>query len=95
MRGVAAAFGLDPNDDRYDLTGLTYLMDVPMPPSGCSAVYHPPSTTASGRGYLSRNYDFSIGSLADMMGLPLPPPVRATPAAVHRAPRPAVATTAA
>ncbi|MGB7218174.1 MAG: hypothetical protein WBD07_05150 [Vicinamibacterales bacterium] len=43
IRGVAAAFGIDPNDDRYDIAGLTYHMDVPMPPSGCSAVYYPPS----------------------------------------------------
>lgn len=78
VRGVAAAFGLEPSDDRYDLTGLTYLMDVPMPPSGCSAVYYPPSTTAGGGGYLSRNYDFSIGSLADMMRVPLPTAVKDT-----------------
>ncbi len=39
MKGIAAAFGLDLEDDRYDLTGLTYLMDLPMPAFGCSAVY--------------------------------------------------------
>jgi Acyl-coenzyme A:6-aminopenicillanic acid acyl-transferase len=77
MRGLAAAFGLDPEDNRYDLTGACYNMDLPMPASGCSAIYYPPLTTASGSGYLSRNYDFSIGSLAEMMRLPLPPEVKA------------------
>jgi predicted choloylglycine hydrolase len=76
MRGVAAAFGLDPNDERYDLTDLFYKIDVPGQAPGCSVVYYPPSTTASGGGYLSRNYDFSIGTMADVMGLPLPPEVR-------------------
>jgi Acyl-coenzyme A:6-aminopenicillanic acid acyl-transferase len=75
MKGVAAAFGLDPGDDRYDLTGLAYLTDLPMPPFGCSVVYYPPATTATGRGYLSRNYDFFIGSMAEMLGVPLPPDV--------------------
>lgn len=73
MRGVAAAFRLDPDDDRYDLTGLAYHTDLLVPTFGCSAVYYPPATTATGRGYLSRNYDFFIGSMADVMHLPLPP----------------------
>lgn len=81
MRGVAAAFGLAPDDDRYDLTGLMYNADMPqqaMPvrAPGCSVVYYPPSTTATGGGYLSRNYDFSIGTMADLMQVPLPPEVK-------------------
>ena len=71
-RGVAAAFGFDTNDDRYDFTGIRYNLDLPRPP-GCSVVYYPPSTTASGGGYLSRNYDFSTGTLADLLGMSLPP----------------------
>jgi hypothetical protein len=86
VRGVAAAFGLDPGDDRYDVTGLAYLMDVPVQPSGCSAVYYPPSTTATGGGYLSRNYDFSIGSLADLLEVPLPRAVKDKPAPVMSEP---------
>jgi hypothetical protein len=77
-RGVAAALGIDPNDDRYDLPGLTYLMDVPLPPPGCSAVYYPPATTVSGGGYLGRNYDFPICSLAEMLRVPLPSSVMAS-----------------
>jgi predicted choloylglycine hydrolase len=76
MKGVADAFGIDPNDDRYDLTFMDYLTDVPMPTYGCSAVYYPPSTTATGRGYLSRNFDFSVDSMADMFGVPLPSEMR-------------------
>lgn len=80
VRGVAAAFGLAPDDDRYDLTGLMYNSDMPqqaMPvrAPGCSVVYYPPSTTATGGGYLSRNYDFSIGTMADLMQVPPPPDV--------------------
>jgi hypothetical protein len=77
-RGVAAAFRLDPGDDNYDLTGLSYNLDMPMQLPGCSAVYYPPSTTANGAGYLSRNYDFSIDSIADVMQVPLPPELKGT-----------------
>jgi hypothetical protein len=58
MKGVAAAFGLDPDDERYDLTGLAHLIGLPQPAFGCSVVYYPPLTTVTGHGYLSRNYDF-------------------------------------
>jgi hypothetical protein len=76
MKGVAAALGLDPEDDRYDLGGLAYLTDLPMPALGCSVVYYLPATTATGGGFLSRNYDFFMGSMADMLGVPLPPDVK-------------------
>jgi hypothetical protein len=76
VEGVAAAFGVDPEDDRYDLSGLGFNLDLPLPPMGCSVVYYPPAATVSGSGYLSRNYDFSTGSLADIMQIPLPPEVK-------------------
>lgn len=78
MRGVAAAFSLQATDDRYDFSNLLYGVDrpqsatQPMPPLGCSVVYYPPTVTASGGAYLSRNFDFSIGSIADVFGLPNP-----------------------
>lgn len=78
LRGLAAALEIDFDDDRYDLAGITYNMDVPQPPGGCSAVYYPPSTTATGQGFLSRNYDFSIGPLAELVNAPLPPDLLAT-----------------
>ena len=34
MLGAYAAFGLDPQDDRFDLSGLWYNLDVPPPPAG-------------------------------------------------------------
>ena len=55
VRGVAEAFGVDPDGDEYDLTTLTYNMTVPAPAMGCSVVYYPPATTTDG-GLLSRNY---------------------------------------
>jgi hypothetical protein len=70
VRGAASAFGRDADDHGYDFTGLRYNMDLPLPAPGCSVAYYPPSTTASGAGYLSRNYDFSTGTLADLMQLP-------------------------
>jgi hypothetical protein len=87
MQGVASAFGVHPEDDRFDLSNLVYNADIPIPPPlGCSAVYFPPSTTASGHGYLSRNYDFSIGPKAEIAHVPLPserlaelPPVMSEP----------------
>src|SRR5215471_17265695 len=59
MRGVAAAFGVDPEDDGFDLSALIYNVGLPPSSTGCSAVYVPPSSTDTGHGYLSRNFDFS------------------------------------
>jgi len=70
---MAAAFGLDPMDERYDLTNLRVNLEVELPAMGCSVVYYPPATTAGSCGYLSRNLDFPIDiSIADVMQLPLP-----------------------
>jgi hypothetical protein len=80
MNGVAAAFDLDPDDDRYDLTGLAHLTDLPQAATGCSVVYYPPATTVTGHGYLSRNYDFVVGSMADLMMVPEPPDANPAPA---------------
>jgi hypothetical protein len=77
MCGVAAAFGLDPYDDRYDLSNLWGNLEAEMPAMGCSVAYYPPSTTASGHGYLSRNLDFPMDiTIADVMRLSLSAEVR-------------------
>jgi hypothetical protein len=76
MRGAYSAFGLDPQDDHFDLSALWYNLDVPPPPAGCSVVYYPPAVTTTGSGYLSRNYDFSTSSMADVMQIPLPQEVK-------------------
>jgi hypothetical protein len=74
MRGVAAAFGVDPENDAFDLSGLIYNAfwggNVPV---GCSTVSVPPSLTATGHGYLSRNLDFPPVLLADVLHFPLSP----------------------
>jgi hypothetical protein len=73
MQGVAAAFGVHPEDDRFDLSNLIYNGDIPMLALGRSSVmYFPPSTTATGDGYLSRNYAVSVDSMADVTRDPLP-----------------------
>ncbi len=65
-RGVAAALKIDPTDC---ITEIPYNQEVPF---GCSVVYYPPAITESGDGCVSRNYDFPIGTLPDIMGIPLP-----------------------
>jgi hypothetical protein len=59
MRGVAAAYGKDLNDDSCDFSSLGYARIH----AGCSVVYYPPQLTVSGQGIVSRNYDFSTGTL--------------------------------
>lgn len=77
MRGVAAAFGVDPQDDGFDPSAITYNIGLPLFTAGCSAVSIPPSLTATGHGYLSRNFDFPTGSIADFLHVPLPPEEKA------------------
>ncbi len=82
-RGVADAYGLRFEDDAVDPTTLLYAFPGASA-GGCSVIYYPPQTTASGHGLLSRNYDFSTGSLPEVLGEPLPsgtklPPVMGEP----------------
>jgi penicillin V acylase-like amidase (Ntn superfamily) len=59
MRGVAEAFGQDVADDSTVLSevGFTELR------AGCSIVHLPRTTTADGKSVVSRDYDYSTGSL--------------------------------
>jgi len=66
-RGAARELGLDPSDDRYDFSMLSYGFS---PPPMCSCVYYPPALTESGHGILARNYDFTTGTFADVWGAP-------------------------
>jgi hypothetical protein len=68
MQGVADVYGLDPSDDRFELSFLFYYWEVP----GCSNVFYPPQCTATGHATLSRNYDFSTGTIFELMGRPAP-----------------------
>lgn len=59
MRGVASAYGKDINNDAWNFSSLGF----PLHQAGCSVVYYPPASTAEGTGIVSRNYDFSTGTL--------------------------------
>jgi hypothetical protein len=59
MRGVALAFDHRPDDDSWDHSGL----DFTQLKAGCSVAYLPPESTAMGTGVVSRDYDYSTGSL--------------------------------
>ena len=80
-RGAASAFGADAEDDRYNFSVLWYNMDLPLRP-GCSNAFYPPQRSSDGHAYLSRNYEFSTGTLADVAGIPLPPEINAQLAAM-------------
>src|SRR5262245_40563715 len=58
--GAAKAFGKAPDDDAWDFTGIGYLLKLPF---GCSVVHYPPGVMADGAGVLSRNYDFTTGTI--------------------------------
>jgi hypothetical protein len=60
MRGVASAFGRRLDEDTQNFTVLGYLASFR---PGCSVVYYPPGTTAAKTGIVSRNYDFSTGTV--------------------------------
>jgi len=60
MKGLAAAYGLNIQDDSYDFSGL---FQKQMTPPGCSVVFYPASATESGHNILSRNYDFTTGDI--------------------------------
>ena len=66
------------------MTGLAHLINVAQPAFGCSVVYYPPNTTVTGHGYLSRNYDFFVGSMADLMMVPHPPDAEPAPAVMSK-----------
>ncbi|MBK1784380.1 C45 family peptidase [Prauserella cavernicola] len=63
LSGVAAAFGLDPDDDSLRLDGFSGLPSG----SGCSAVWCPPQQAIDGRGRVGRNYDFFTLSEAELL----------------------------
>lgn len=64
MRGVAAAFGLNVEDDSYDFTALFQRQfKSPLAGSGCSVIFYPASFTEDGHNILSRNYDFTTGDI--------------------------------
>lgn len=64
MKGLADAFGVGIGDDAYDLSSLPqFHLFGP----GCSAVFYPGDFTQNGHGIMSRNFDFTTGTI---MGTP-------------------------
>ena len=59
MRGVAAYFGTELEKDEYELDSVSYSAAS----AGCTVVFYPPETTEVGRGVLSRNFDFTTGTM--------------------------------
>lgn len=76
MRGAASLFGLALNEDRADFDGISYLLEES---PGCSVVYYPPSATRDRVGYLSRNFDFSTGTIRGQRPAPGQLPCTARP----------------
>lgn len=64
MKGLADAFGISVGDDAYDLSGLpqSHLFHP-----GCSAVFYPGGFTQNGHGIMSRNFDFTTGTVTGML----------------------------
>jgi hypothetical protein len=75
VRGVAAAFNMRIDNHAMNFSALFYGFSLP----GCSAVFYPPGTTKEGRGVLSRNFDFSTGTLEGKVLKPGERPVCARP----------------
>jgi hypothetical protein len=59
MKGVASAFGGRLEDDHWNYSDLGFI-DLT---AGCSVIYLPSSQTSSGKGIVSRDYDFTTGSM--------------------------------
>jgi len=72
-QGAANQLGVDPKDASQDIYSVSYNTRAPF---GCSCSYYPPERTTTGHALLSRNYDFSTGTLAELSGRPKPPGVR-------------------
>jgi predicted choloylglycine hydrolase len=62
MKGVADAFGLSIESDAHDFSAVPQQHELQTILS-CSAVFYPAQFTKNGHDILSRNYDFSTGTL--------------------------------
>lgn len=76
--GIAEVFGVDPDDDTWDLARLGRIQAPP----GCSAVFHPGCQTNNGHALLGRNFDFPTTTHSEIIGrppTPQEPPLAADP----------------
>lgn len=69
-QGVAEALNVKHTDNTYDTTAIPYNQALPF---GCSTVYFPPDMTVNKTGCMSRNFDFPVVSLPEIMGISVPP----------------------
>ena len=58
MRGAAESFGIALDEDEFELGSLDFGMTKP----ACTVVYYPPAVMETGKGVLSRNFDFTTGT---------------------------------
>ena len=65
MKGVAAAYGVDLADGGVDISSLPYNFG---PPTSCSMICFPGTTTDTGNGLIVRSMDYSNGTLSEMLG---------------------------
>lgn len=66
MKGVADAYNSKVREGLIDFS----ILGEAMLGTGCSAVYYPPSSTASGHGIISRNLDFYVPSSIPALSKP-------------------------
>jgi hypothetical protein len=82
MRGMAAAFGMTIDNHALNFSALLY----GFPLAGCSVVFYPPAAMANGRGVLSRNFDFTTGSMLGKVLGPEEQPACARPFVIEMYP---------
>jgi hypothetical protein len=83
MCGVARAFNHRLDEDSWNFSGLGY---PPMPRPGCSVMYFPPTLTADGKGIVSRDYDFTTGTILGTWPSPGQLPCTARPYVIEMYP---------
>lgn len=84
-RGIAAFFGVDPEDDSVDSSALEFGFAG----GGCSIAWIPPDRAAGHQGLLSRNFDFTTQTMTDLLGGPPTPgdmPMAAQPYVIESHP---------
>ncbi|MEN8210109.1 MAG: C45 family peptidase [Thermodesulfobacteriota bacterium] len=68
MKGSADFFGHDITTDQYDFSTLNYFI----PELGCSCVFYPGTMMNDGHNRLTRNFDFTTGSLSGAFNMENP-----------------------
>lgn len=64
MKGIAASYGLPPEDNDYDTTALYYWFTPPK----CSAIFIPAAISENGDNIYASNRDYYLASMSEVMG---------------------------